>query len=58
MSQDIKDWTAGAALAQAHDEIQHEQWRLKVDHYKAQMRAARWWHKLIPFTITIRRREP
>ena len=41
----------------ALEEIQREEFRKEVDAYKVKLRAAKWWHKLIPFTIRIERRK-
>lgn len=46
---------------QAQLEVWQERFRARVDVEKAIIRARAnrpWWHKLIPFTIEIRRREP
>ena len=40
----------------AKQEIRQEQWRQAVEKEKARLRAAKWWHKFVPFKITITRR--
>lgn len=50
-----------AITAAARDELDHENFRELVESRKAQLRkydsAARWWHALFPWVITINRRE-
>lgn len=46
----------------ARSELADESFRAQVELAKVKIRAqrakARWWHEFIPYTITIRRREP
>ena len=49
--------TSEDAVKRAREEFEREQFRAEVDAYKAKLRAAKWWHKLIPFTIRIERRK-
>lgn len=44
------------ALAQA--ELNEERRRALIDAEKQRLRARRWWHRLIPFRITLTRRNP
>lgn len=50
------------AVNKAYAEVIEEDFRREVEAYKqvirARRKAWRWWHRFIPFTITIRRREP
>ena len=43
-------------IAQAKWEIQFEKDIEAVERAKERIRAGRWWHKLLPFTIEIKRR--
>ena len=46
----------------AQQELDNEALRLAIDEEKARLRqraaSRRWWHRFIPFTITITRRKP
>ena len=46
----------------AQQELANEALRLAIDEEKARLRqraaSKRWWHRFIPFTITITRRKP
>lgn len=44
--------------AQAREELREERRRELVDAEKRRLTARRWWHRLIPFRITIARRAP
>lgn len=50
------------ALDRAVTELRNEELLILMSQCKARIQAqrarARWWHKFIPFTIIIRRREP
>lgn len=37
----------------AEQELEEEQLREAIDRYKERIRAGKWWHRFIPFTITI-----
>lgn len=45
-------------VEQAYAEIEAERRREKVEQVKGQIRAARWWHRLFPWRITITKRTP
>lgn len=45
-----------AVGATARAEIAEEKFRVAVDAAKVKIRARRWWHALVPFTIVILRR--
>lgn len=58
MSDQTRELTA---KEQAQLEMQRESFQALVELMKGRIRARAqrpWWHKLIPFTIEIRRREP
>ena len=42
----------------AKQELYDEQLRQAIDAEKARLRAKRWWHRFMPFTVTITRRKP
>ena len=41
---------------QAREEIAKEDFRIAVDNYKIKLREAKWWHRVFPYVILIRRR--
>jgi len=43
-------------VRQARDELKEEQRREAIDKMKIQLRQQKWWHRLLPFTITWRRK--
>ena len=43
-------------LQQAVKELEEEQFRIAVDKEKVRIKRRRWWHVLLPYTITFVRR--
>mgnify|MGYP003656770469 CR=1 FL=1 len=43
-------------IAQVRVEVEYELGRVLVDEAKDKLKRAKWWHKVIPFTITVERR--
>ena len=41
----------------AQDELKEERFREEVEALKAKLRQARWWHRVFPWQILIRRRD-
>ncbi len=44
------------AMAQAKEELAEEDYIRKVEAYKIQLRKTKWWHRVFPWVILIRRR--
>jgi hypothetical protein len=53
---DIDPLDPADIVREAHHEYLMEERRAAIERVKARLRAARWWHRLFPYIITIERR--